>query len=204
MIKKSVFFSVVILCFGLAIRIGAQEKPLKIAYVDLDRIMAESEAIRQVVGVVQDDIKEQQESLAEKMSKYKLLAQTLEEQKTILTQEQVKTRRRELDDLKITIEDQQQNINRMIRRSEREVVEPAIDLVDRAIKAVSEKDEYDLVLRNDLILFASERCNITDQVIRMIDILYKQEKEIEQKKESSSLKKKEEVSISPTQAPQED
>ncbi|MBN1902565.1 OmpH family outer membrane protein [Candidatus Sumerlaeota bacterium] len=202
--KKWRFLGVSILICGLAIRIGAQDAPLKIAYADLDRIMVESESIRQIVGTVQDDIKKEQESLADKMNKYKVLSKTLDEQKTILTHEQIKNRRLELEDLKISIEDQQQSINRMIRRSERELVEPAIERINHAIKEVSEKEKLDLVLRNDLILFSSERCNITDQVIQMIDLLYKQEKEKESPKEPSLSPLKKEDSIIPAQTPSED
>ncbi len=145
------------------------QKPLKVGCVDLDRVMDEAASIRRMVNSVQENIKSEQETISEKLTRYKVLSETFEQQKSILTEEQRKTRRDEIDELKIAIEEQQDRINRMIRRSEREVVEPTLKLVENAISALGKEEGFDLILRADTVLFASERCDITTQVIARID-----------------------------------
>jgi len=145
------------------------QKPLKVGCVDLDRVMDEAASIRRMVNSVQENIKTEQETISEKLTRYKVLSETFEQQKSILTEEQRKTRRDEIDELKIAIEEQQDRINRMIRRSEREVVEPTLKLVENAISALGKEEGFDLILRADTVLFASERCDITMRVITRID-----------------------------------
>ncbi len=147
---------------------------LKIGYVDLDRVMAKSAVIRRTIDAVQEGIKKERESMTEKLTRYKVLSDAYEQQKTILTDEQRKTRRKELDDLKIEIENQRDKINRVLRRSESEVVEPTLERIDRAIAAVGKEAHYDLILRSDAVLYASERCDITDKIIQKIETLDKE------------------------------
>ena len=144
-------------------------RTLKIGSVDLDRLMVESTTIRRMVESVQDEVKKEQETMTDKMTRYKVLTETYEQQKSILTEEQRQTRRKEIDELKAQIEEQQDKVNRIIKRSERNLLEPTLARVEEAIKAVGKEEGYDLILRNDTVLFASERCDITDRVIRMID-----------------------------------
>lgn len=175
-ISNLVYGALFMVLFSHSFLQAEQEPPVKIGYVNLDRIMLESRAIKNVVGAVQDDMKKEQDSMSEKMTRYKVLSEAYDQQKTILTREQLKTRRQELDELKIAIEDQKDKISRMIRRSERELVEPTIELVDRAIQAVGKKEGYDLILRNDAVLFVSDRCDVTTRVLQMMEEMQKEDK----------------------------
>jgi len=175
-ISNLLYGALFIVLFPYSLLRAQQEPPLKIGYVDLDRVMLESRAIRTAVSSVEGDIKKEQDSMSEKMTRFKILSESYEQQKTILTMEQLKTRRQELDELKTAIEDQKDRINKFIRRSERELVEPTIELVDRAIRIVGKKEGYDLILRNDTVLFSSDRCDVTTGVLQMMDLMQKEEK----------------------------
>lgn len=169
MIKNTVVvLFICLLCFT-GFSQGLNSGPLNIAYVDLDKIMSESEVIRKSVEDVQDEINEEREAIAEKLTRFKVLSESLEQQSTILSEKQKKTRRDEIEELKMTIEDQQDKINRMIRRSEREIVEPTLKRVEETINAVGKEIGFDLILRSDTVLYASERVDITDMIIRRID-----------------------------------
>ena len=158
----------IIVCFSLAGLCMAQNG-LKIGCVDLDRIMFESQAIRNVVSGIQDDIKKEEESVTEKLTRYKVLSETFEKQKTILTEDQIETRQKELKELKTSIKGDQDKINRMISKSEKEIVEPTIKLVDKAIKTFAEQNGYDMILRGDTVLYVSKKQDITDKIILKID-----------------------------------
>lgn len=174
-ISDFLYGSLFFLLFPYSLLWAQQEQPMKIGSVDLDRIMLESRAIRNLVSTVEADVKKEQDSMAEKLTRFKVLSEAYEQQKTILTTEQLKTRGQELDELKTAIEDQKDKINKLIRRSERELVGPAINLVDRAIRIVGKKEGYDLILRSDTVLFASDRCNVTTSVLEMIELLQREE-----------------------------
>jgi hypothetical protein len=40
---------------------------------------------------------------------------------------------------------------------------------------VGKKEGYDLILRSDTVLFASDRCNVTTSVLEMIELLQREE-----------------------------
>lgn len=160
----------------LSLAAGAQETSgtLRIGVLDLDRLMTESAVIRRTVESVQDEVKKEQESINDQLNRYKILSETFEQQKTILTEEQKQSRRKEIEELKIAIEEQQDKVNRIIKRSERRLLEPTLARVDEAIRAVGREGGWDLILKNDSVLYGSARVSVTDAVIKMIEKMEKE------------------------------
>lgn len=153
----------------------AQESiALKIGFVDIDKLMMESTVIRRMVDSVQDEVKKEQENMTDKMTRYKVFTETYEQQKSILTEEQRQSRRKEIDELKLSIEEQQDKVNRIIKRSERRLLEPTLARVDEAIKAVGKEGGYDLILKSDAVLYGKENGNVTNQVMGMIEKMDKE------------------------------
>ena len=171
MMWKQFFFFLVCFALFLSTSFGQQENASRIGVVNLDDVMAESKAIQKVIKNVKEDIKRQQENITEQLSRYKSLSETYEKQKTILSEEQRQTREKELDELKAEIEDKRDRINLKIRKSEREMVDPTLKLVEKAIRKVGEEENYDIILRSDTVLYTSEKSDITPKVIRKIDQL---------------------------------
>jgi len=164
------------LCLFFNMLTFAQESitTLKIGFVDIDKLMMESTVIRRMVDSVQDEVKKEQENMTDKMTRYKVFTETYEQQKSILTEEQRQSRRKEIDELKLSIEEQQDKVNRIIKRSERRLLEPTLARVDEAIKAVGKEGGYDLILKSDAVLYGKENCNITNQVMSMIEKMDKE------------------------------
>jgi|GEM_PF-544594 len=193
--------------FPSAVTLAQESIALKIGFVDIDKLMMESTVIRRMVDSVQDEVKKEQENMTDMMTRYKVLTETYEQQKTILTEEQRQTRRKEIDELKIAIDEQQDKVNSIIKRSERRLLEPTLARVDEAIKAVGKEGGYDLILKSDAILYGKESSNITNQVMSMIEKMDKEKpitplpaNESETTTESLILKKTEEMIPIPTPA----
>ncbi len=169
------YFLLAVICIlSLAGRAQETSGTLKIGVLDLDRIMTESAFIRRTVESVQDEVKKEQESINDQLNRYKILSESYEQQKTILTEEQKQSRRKEIDDLKIAIEEQQDKVNRIIKRSERRLLEPTLARVVEAIREVGKQGGYDLILKNDSVLYGSARVGVTDAVINMIEKMEKE------------------------------
>jgi len=184
------YFLLAIICIlSLAGRAQETSGTLKIGVLDLDRIMTESAFIRRTVESVQDEVKKEQESINDQLNRYKILSESYEQQKTILTEEQKQSRRKEIDDLKIAIEEQQDKVNRIIKRSERRLLEPTLARVDEAIREVGKQGGYDLILKNDSVLYGSARVGVTDAVINMIEKMEKENPLISTSEEEPSTSK---------------
>lgn len=174
---------------------------LKIGVVDLDRLMMESAVIRRTVESVQEEVKKEQESINDQLNRYKILSESFDQQKTILTEEQKQSRRKEIDELKNAIEEQQDKVNRIIKRSERRLLEPTLARVDEAIRAVGRQGGYDLILKNDSVLYGSSRLSLTDAVINMIEKMEKENPLISSSEEEPSIKSSTIREAQPTATP---
>jgi outer membrane protein len=173
---------------------GAQEgKGLKIGYVDLDQVTQKAHVIRKVVDNVEGDLKKKQDDVDAKLQHYQTLRDTLAKQEAILTEEQRETRRKELRNLKNEIDDLQYQVNKELRRSEREMIDPAVEKIMKTITAVGKEKGYDLILRSEVVLYGKETHDITGDVVDKLNAESSESKpEGAEKKPEATPEKKEE------------
>jgi outer membrane protein len=149
--------------------VQAQERQLKIGYVDLDRVAELSSTIRQSADRLEQELLEHQKSIDQKREEQKRLKTTLELQETILTQEQVEQRKKELQTLTSEIDDLEYRLNKTLRKSEKEFIEPTFNRIMKAIENVSKAEGYDLVIRSDAVLYGRQVYDLTPKVILQLD-----------------------------------
>ena len=173
-VKESLVISFVIvllLFFGKSV-IASDDfttVPLKIGFVDVDRITLESPTIQKLIKTVDGEVKELQGKIDEKSFLYQQLQQELTQKESILSQEAKEKKRQDLEELRNEMEDLQLQIEKKIRRSQREVIAPAMDIIGKAIRQVARESHYDLILRGEVILHGSKRTDVTKLIIQKIE-----------------------------------
>jgi len=162
----------VIIAAGAA-RVGrgasAPGRPIRIAYVDLDRVAKNSAMVKQKVSAVEKDLREKQKLYQDKADELRRLRRQLATQSTVLTPAQVDKIKNRIKQLRDEMDYLQYQADRVLNNSSREIIEPVLDQVLAAVEQVAKKYQIDLVLRGDLVLFASDRVDLTDAVIRELD-----------------------------------
>ena len=142
---------------------------IRIAYVDLDRVARDSQMVTKRVKNVEEHLAGKQETLKAKMKERNQLRSQLTQQDSVLTAAQTEQLRSKIKTLQDEIDFLTYQMNKAVSDTSRDVIEPVLDQVLESVERVAKASKVDLVLRGDLILFASERVDLTDWVIRDLD-----------------------------------
>jgi len=143
----------------------------KIAYVDIQKAVNESNAGKDAKKAITKEVEKFQRQIADKQKELQTLKESLEKQAPMLTPDARATREKEyqnkLREFQRWGEDTQNEINQKRVEVERNI---SIGLL-KVIQKVGADDGYTLILEKNesLVLFVSKTIDITDRVIKAYD-----------------------------------
>jgi outer membrane protein len=143
----------------------------KIAYVDIQKAVNESNAGKDAKKVITKEVEKFQRLIADKQKELQTLKESLEKQAPMLTPDARATREKEyqnkLREFQRWGEDTQNEINQKRMEMERNI---SLGLL-KVIQKVGADDSYTLILEKNenLVLFVSKTIDITDRVIKAYD-----------------------------------
>ncbi len=153
--------AIFIVCVPLACVFGEQN----IGWVDLDKVSRLAQPVQQIIDDVEDAVKPRKDEIEKKMEQLDVLKITFEQQRSILSEEQRKTREKEIAQLEQEIESMTTEINQMFGRMEQEQLTPAYDLVMKTIQEVARKKGIAIVFAREMVVWADSSIDLTNEVI---------------------------------------
>ena len=144
---------------------------LKIAYVDIQKAVNESNAGKDAKKAITKEVEKFQRQIADKQKELQTLKESLEKQAPMLTPDARATREKEyqnkLREFQRWGEDTQNEINQKRAEMERNI---SIAL-QKVIQKVGADEGYTLILEKNenIVLFVSKTIDITDRVIKAFD-----------------------------------
>lgn len=200
--KKLAFFAVILFCFTLTIQ---AQRGVRIGYIDMEYILESvpeySEASTQLEGKV-ERWKVDIEKKNKEIDQMKL---NLSNERVLLTAELVEEREEEIQIKEDEMLKYQQdrfgpNGDLMIQR--RQLVQPIQDQVFNIVQEIAEAKKYDFIFDKSadiVMLFAAERNDISDQVLRQINRAAKRE-EVKTRQEKREVEARDNLSLEEDQA----
>ncbi|GAB4319881.1 MAG: hypothetical protein Kow0059_14050 [Candidatus Sumerlaeia bacterium] len=146
-------------------------RPLRIGFVDIDRVTVESPTINKLMDEMETLVSREQNKLEVKRQEYEQLRRELQQKESILSKEALAEKREQMDKLRQEIEDLGYEIDKLVNQSDRRVVKPAMDLIGEAIRRVGREYDYDLILRGEVVLHGSRRTDLTGAVVHTIETI---------------------------------
>jgi len=144
---------------------------LKIAYVDIQRAVNESNAGKDAKKVITKDVEKFQRLIADKQKELQTMKESFEKQALMLTQDARANKEKEYQN-KLRVfqrwgEDSQNDSNQKRMEMERNI---SIGLL-KVIQKVGADEGYTLILdkNENIVLFASKAIDVTDRVIKAYD-----------------------------------
>ena len=195
--KKIVFLTLILFCFTLTIQ---AQRGVRIGYIDMEYILESvpeySEASTQLEGKVErwrQDI----EKMNKEIDQMKL---NLSNERVLLTTELVEEREedvkiKEAEMLKYQQDRFGPNGDLVIQR--KQLVQPIQDQVFNIVQEIAENKKYDFIFDKSadiVMLFAAERNDISDQVLRSINRAAKRQ-EVTSKREAREVEARDNLSL---------
>jgi Skp family chaperone for outer membrane proteins len=194
---KFIFFSFVVVLFTLSIQ---AQRGARLGYVDMEYILESvpeyQEASTQLSGKVQKWKKDLEKMNAE-IEQMKL---NLSNERVLLTKELIEEREEEIKILEEEMFKYQQDRfgpNGDLDIQRRQLVQPIQDQVFNIVQEIAEAKKYDFIFDKSadvVMLFASKRNDISEQVLRSINRASKRE-EAKNRKDIKEIEKREELSL---------
>jgi outer membrane protein len=142
----------------------------KVGYIDLKRLVTESNMGREARKQIQALSQEKEKAAFEKLQKIKQLKSELEEQNTSLTETEKRDKLQQL-------QNHNKDYKRFIADSKEEIAQKDRDLValilkhaEPIIKTLSKKDGYTLIIKDPNVLgYLDPEVDITDDVLKRLN-----------------------------------
>ncbi len=200
--KNLLFFALALLCFSFA---AEAQRGVRIGYIDMEYILENvpeyKEASTQLDGKVQrwkKDIEKQ----ANEIDQMKL---NLSNERVLLTKELVEEREEEIkikEDEMLKYQQDRFGPGGDLVIQRRQLVQPIQDQVFAIVQEIATNRKYDFIFDKSadvVMLFAAERNDISDQVLRSINRAAKRE-EAKSRKEKKEIEKREDLTVEEEEA----
>jgi len=194
---KFIFISLAIMCFSLS---AEAQRGARIGYIDMEYILESvpeyQEASTQLEGKVQR-WKKDLEKMNNEIEQMKL---DLSNEQVLLTKELVEERDEEIKILEEEMLKYQQDRfgpNGDLDIQRRQLVQPIQDQVFNIVQEIAEGKKYDFIFDKSadvVMLFAAQRNDISEQVLRSINRAAKRE-EATNRKEKREIERRDELSV---------
>jgi len=147
----------------------AQTPPVKIGYVDLQRVMIESEKGKEAKKTLGDELEKLKKNLSQRQEELQKMKETLDRQSAMITQEARADKEKEyqtkLKDYQKLANDYQAEL----QQKDQEFTQKILKELEEVIKNMGDSEKYTLILERSQagILFAPTSNDVTDRVITL-------------------------------------
>jgi outer membrane protein len=167
---KNLFSQKLALCFIplvllLAPRVSAQSK---IAVVDMQRALNETEDGRGAKAKLSELFKQRQKSLDDKQNALKAMKENLEKQRNVLSREVLQTKMEEYQKVFVDLQGVYMEYQRELAAKEGELTKGIIQRMQNILRRIGQKEGYTLIMeRNEAgVIFVPTNLDLTDLVIQ--------------------------------------
>ncbi len=169
--RKILFFTIVLSFFAFY----AQAAELKIAYVDLNKALNESQQGKEAIKVLEDLVKSKQVVIDKKGEDIKKLEGEMEKQSSILTQESIKETQNEHDKMLREYQRMVQDNQSEIQKKQSKFMQKIISDIRNLIINIGEEGNYTAIFEivEGGILYMPKGSDITEKVILKFNETYK-------------------------------
>ncbi|MDK2970492.1 MAG: hypothetical protein PWP23_247 [Candidatus Sumerlaeota bacterium] len=141
---------------------------MRIAFVDMDRIIPESTAIRTVLDQADAELAAIGARIDDDTRELERRRLEYERQKGLFSADGAAQKRAELNAFAEQISEQTRAFERELRIRERQL-DPLMGAIHDTVAAVAQREEIDVVLRGENVLYGVEAADMTDKVIADLD-----------------------------------
>ncbi len=169
--------------FGFNISFGQQQKQsLKIAYVDISKVIQEAEAAQEAKKKLQGEYERKQTELKRMQDEILKMQDDFMNKVKFMSQQ-------EADKKKAEIEAKQNEFMQKLRQAEIEIqtldaklTQGVIEDIRKIVERIAQKDGYDIVLEKSQIIYVKDADDITFRIIDEYNKSWRKEKEKKEKK----------------------
>jgi outer membrane protein len=141
----------------------------KIGYVDVRQAVEGSEQAQAAKGELQSQVEERQGKLRRQRQTIQDLQQELEQQGSLMSEDQRKEKERKLQQAMRKFRRAQQAAQEDIDARKNQVLQDIYDQVSRIINRIGEEEGFDLILTGPSAMYVADRVDLTQRVVKKLN-----------------------------------
>jgi outer membrane protein len=162
------------LCAGLLLAVcaaGAMAQESRIAYVNTQRITAESGPAKTAQAKLEQEFSKRQKELTDGQASLKSFSDKFERDAPTLTETQRVARQKEFAELNRDFQRKQREFQEDLNGRRNEELQQVLDKANKAVKQVADAEKYDLVVQE--VVYTNGKHDITDKVLKILNAVAK-------------------------------
>ncbi len=161
-------FSVLFLVYAIFLllsAVGAEAKKIRIAVVDISKVIQESDAAKEARAKLEAEYSKKQEKLRKLQNEIANIQQEIIRKEKFMSKKELEKKRAELEmkqrDFMMKLREAEEEIRNLDARLTQQVLKD----IRKIVKKIAQKEKYDIVLEKSQLLFARDYEDITFRVI---------------------------------------
>ena len=158
-----------VVALALAAAQGAHAQEMKIGFVNSDRVLREATLAKAAQTRLETEFSKRQKDGEDAANKLKAAADKLDKDAPTLSEAERNRRQRELVDQDRELQRKRREFQEDLNQRRNEELATVVDRANKVVKQIYDTEKYDLILQGDVVIFASQRVDITDKVIKALN-----------------------------------
>ena len=145
--------------------VSAQAQELKIGYVNSERVARDSEPAKRAQAKLEAEFGKREKDLNDQNAALRAQAEKLDRDAPTLSEAEKTRRQRELVELDRDLQRKHREFQEDLTQRKNEELSSVAERANRTIKAIGESEHYDIILQDQLVIYFSNRVDLTKKVI---------------------------------------
>ena len=141
----------------------------RIGFVNLDRILRDAAPAVRAQKKLEAEFQKREQELARTAEGLKRLQETLEKNAMTMSESERTKREREFQDTTREFQRKQRELREDFNQRRNEELSGILERANRAVRQIAEAEKLDVVFQNEQVVWASNRIDITDKVIKVLN-----------------------------------
>ncbi|MFU8816885.1 MAG: OmpH family outer membrane protein [Pseudomonadales bacterium] len=153
----------------LALVAGSAVAQLKVAVLDTQRALLESEEARQLLQTAQSELEKEQNEVNELGMEIMALQEQLQKDAEVMSPTELRRRQKTIEDKQIDYQFQVNRLQKEVQDRRQELMQVMAPKIDAVLQDLIEVEGYDLILQRGNLLYANSRHDITRKVTEKLN-----------------------------------
>jgi outer membrane protein len=153
----------------LMLAAGTAAAELKIAVLDPQRALLESEEAKQLLQTLQNDLEKEQNDIIALGTEIRGLQEQMQKDADVMSPAEQRKRQKALEDKQIDYQFQANKLQKEAQDRQQELFQLLAPKIDAVLKDLIESEGYDLILQRGSLLYANSKHDITRRVTEKLN-----------------------------------
>jgi outer membrane protein len=148
---------------------GSAFAELKIAVIDTQRALLESEEAKQLMQSAQEALKGDQTQLQTLGQQIQDLQEQFKKDAEVMSEGDRRARQKEIEDKQIEFEFLRNKLQKAVNDRRQELAQQMVPKLEGVLKDLTEQEKYDVILERNALLYADPKHDITKRVTELLN-----------------------------------